>query len=92
MPLASEHSVTQLKQRLLGGTENKGFRLVKTLNIKKWFRKSKAEEANKSNTGLAARLSVVWSFIPAEQTRLALEHWVSYLAKSGQIIRLYFNL
>ena len=86
VPLASEHSVTLLKHKLLGA-ENKGFKIVKTLNIKKWFRKYKSESDNQVN-GSPARHQVVWSFVPANQTKCALEHWIGYLAKSGQILRL----
>ena len=86
VPLASEHSVTLLKQKLLGGGETKGFRVVKTLNIKKWYRKAKCESDNKVN-GSPARHDVVWGFIPPDKTKLALEHWIGYLARSGQILR-----
>ena len=89
VPLASEHSVNNLKQKLLGGAENKGFKIVKTLNLKKWYRKSKSEIENQVN-GLPARHQVVWSFVPADQTKCALEHWIGYLAKTGQILR--FNI
>jgi hypothetical protein len=77
-----------LKQKLLGGSETKGFKIVKTLNIKKWYRKATSERENQTN-GVPARHKVVWSFIPADQTRHALEHWIGYLARSGQILRLY---
>ena len=86
IPLSTEHSVSMLKTKLLGGGENKGFKMVKTLNIKKWYRKAAKEKENQTN-GAPARLKVVWSFVPAEQTRLALEHWIGYLAGSGQILR-----
>ena len=89
VPLASEHSVTLLKQKLLGGAENKGFKIVKTLNIKKWYRKSKSESENQVN-GSLARHQVMWSFVPADKTKCALEHWIGYLAKSGQILRFYY--
>ena len=91
VPLASEHSVTLLKQKLLGGGENKGFRIVKTLNLKRWYRKAKQEKENQKN-GSPARHNVVWAFVPPEQTRLALEHWIGYLARSGQLLRFYLKL
>ena len=85
VPLSTEHKVTKLKQKLLGG-DSKGFRIVKTLSLKKWYRKLKDELENSVN-GCPARHTVVWSFVPAEQTKTALEHWVGYLAKTGQLLR-----
>ena len=59
---------------------------MKTLSLKKWFRKSKDEVENCVN-GTPARHTVVWSFVPAERTKAALEHWIGYLARTGQLLR-----